>query len=222
MKQVTAITAAIRAAGLTPTGLEDLLLTVDAEASKTTVARIKVILDGLCNLPLTEGRSLLSETAKPHGADDAEKQEYRKTPKFRTVKQRVSECRQLYGAVKLIEGFRAMIEEKSLGWASAVSAARIQLEGKNLKPDGGPVVSQSEREAKALKAARIEVLAERMTGNAEADKDLLATADAAARANLFKAEIEAHANRIGSVKGKDYCLALADALMMWEPKEVAA
>src|SRR3990167_3438671 len=105
MAKVASITAQIYQAGLTPTGLKDLLLAVDQEASASTSARITTILNGLRNLPLTDGRKLLTETIK---ADKDNK----------ALKVRVSECRQVYGAVKLFDGFREMVESKSMGWSA--------------------------------------------------------------------------------------------------------
>ena len=210
MPQVSAITQAIRSAGLTPTGLKDLLLTVDAEASATTKARIKVILDGLCNLPLTEGRAILKETAK----------EAKDTPQAKTVKQRVSECRQLYGAVKLIQGFRDRVENDGLGWAPAVNAARQALEGANLKADGGRAESPEEKAAKALEKATQAVAAEMLAANADETLTVNALMEAAkerARDQAVHARVKAHADRIMKAEGTLYGEMLANALLNWEP-----
>lgn len=216
LDNTASIVPAIQAAGITPTGLKDLLLTVDAEASKTTVARIKVILDGLCNLPLTEGRKLLTETAKVAKGSSEEK----------TVKTRVSECRQLYGAVKLIEGFRKAVEEKGMGWSPAVSRARLELENAHIKPDGGPIKTP-EMLAKARMEDQVKIMLEAEVISADGNDqrtvgELAKHAREQAFEVLYKADVQAHAERIGKAKGKDYCLDLADALMAWEPKEVQA
>lgn len=213
MPQVSSITQAIHASGITPTGLADLLLQVDSEASASTKARITVILDGLCNLPLTEGRKILTETAK----------QAKDTAQERTVKQRVSECRQLYGAVKLLDGFRAMIESKGMGWSPAVSAARLHLEQKGIKADGGKIVSPEQRITNATEAHVSEAIkAELLVADANDTRtvgELAEHARTTANEKMFAERVTAHANRIMKAEGKDYGLALADALMVWEPAE---
>ena len=206
MAKVASITAQIHQAGLTPTGLKDLLLAVDTEASASTSARITTILNGLCNLPLTDGRNLLTETLK---ADKENK----------ALKVRVSECRQVYGAVKLFDGFRAMVESKSMGWSAAVSAARTKLASAKLKADGSQVVSAEAKAAKQDHAFKAEVLA----GLAE-DTDAAKVAEIlqSMPALKIKAKAEAHALRIGKAEGESYCIALAEALMglTWEVEQM--
>mgnify|MGYP001614671777 CR=1 FL=1 len=64
MEQVQSVVPAMyasaaHATGLTATGLTDLLLAVDLEASAGTQSKRKVILDSLCVLPITEGNKIL-------------------------------------------------------------------------------------------------------------------------------------------------------------------
>lgn len=207
MKQVNSITQAIRSAGLTPTGLTDLLLQVDQEASASTKARITVILDGLCNLTLTDGGKLLKETAKAAKGQPTEK----------TVKVRVSECYQLFGAVKLFDGFRAMIENKNLGWSPAVSAARLQLAEKHLKANGDHAPTKEEKAEAQAKANTLAILAENMVGDAS-DEVALAeaaqrTAERLATVGASEKAVKTHAGRIIKQYGMDYAVAVSDEIV---------
>ena len=212
MNQVSSITQAIQASGLTPTGLTDLLLSVDAEASNTEKARMQVILDGLCNLAMTEGRKLLTETAKSAKGSAKEK----------VVKVRVSECRQLYGAVKLIPDFRKGIEEKGMGWHTAVQAARHHLEAKGIKADGGAVKTPEQRTDEKLRDKAEVILKAEILSADGADQRTVAElrAEAFGKADsVIQAErVKAHAKRIMEAEGREYGLALADELINWEPE----
>lgn len=207
MNQVSSITQAIQSSGLTPTGLSDLLLSVDAEASKTEVARMTVILDGLCNLAMTEGRKLLTETAKVAKG----------TPKEKVVKVRVSEARQLYGAVKLIPDFRTGIEEKGMGWHTAVQAARHHLEAKGIKADGGAIKTPEQRAQERLTDKAEVILKAEILSADGADQrtvaELRAEAEAKAGAVLMADKVKAHAKRIMEAEGREYGLALADEII---------
>ena len=216
MNQVSSITQAIQSSGLTPTGLSDLLLSVDAEASKSEVARMTVILDGLCNLAITEGRKLLTETAK----------QAKGTPKEKVVKVRVSEARQLYGAVKLIPDFRKGIEEKGFGWHTAVAAARNHLEAKGIKADGGAVKTPEQRaDAKLRDKAEVILKAEILSADGSDERtvaELRAEAFGKADSVIQAERVKAHAKRIMEAEGKEYGLALADELLAWEPEATQA
>ena len=207
MNQVSSITQAIQSAGLTPTGLADLLLNVDAEASASAKARITVILDGLCNLPLQDGRKILTETAKLGKG----------TPTEQTVKQRVSECRQLYGAVRLIEGFRKGIEEAGMGWSNAVSRARVELAEKHLKANGERVKTPEQVQAARVKANVLEIMAENIgddIGDANARAESAARVEAQlATVGRSQETVNKHAARLVKDHGMDYAVAVSDAIV---------
>ncbi len=212
MAQVSSITAAIQAAGITPTGMIDLLLRAStAEASNEAKARVKVILDGLCNLPLTEGRALLKETAKTAKG----------TPNEKVIRVRVSECRSLYGAVKLLPDFRAKAE--SAGWHNAVGQAREALEAANLKPDGGQITTPEQRAAKQEQNAMFEILAENMVGVDTRDEskvaEIVRESAETARNVLAQKAVLAHADRLCKAYSPEYITALIDAMMNWAPKQ---
>ncbi len=212
MPKVASITAAIQAAGITPTGLKDLLLNVVAEQASP---RVKVMLDGLCNLPLAEGGKIISEMLKANKPKDGEEV----PAEYRTLKVRASECRQVYGAVKFSEGFREYAENN--GWHSTVSEARKVLESKGLKWNGSPLTTPEERAAKAEGKAIVEILAENLIGvdtsDAERVAEIARHSAESARSKLFTDKVAAHANRIMTREGTSYGMALADALMAWTP-----
>jgi len=214
MENVTSVVPAIHhsagmyAAGLTATGLTDLLLNVDAEASSTAKARIKVILDGLCNVPLAEGRQILTEVTKTAKGKPTEQ----------TVKQRVSECRQLYGAVRLIEGFRKGIEDSNMGWSNSVSRARVELASAGLKANGDRIKSKDEIKAEKAVKVMTATLAENLIGVDTSDEGRVAeiAQTSAERANLLGASagmVKAQAERIVKAYGMAYAVALSDAIV---------
>lgn len=215
--KVKDITAVIRASGLTPVGLKDLLLKV---AEGPASPRIKVVLDGLCNLPLTEGRKLLTQTVTD--AKPKDKAARRTDRVFRTLQVRVSECRQLYGAVKLVEGFRQKVAD--IGWHDSIMQAREALEIRNIKADGGPILTKEQVAAKREGSAIKEQLAEQLVGvnvNDEAAMHAAASrAVTAARDGMQASKIKAHAERIIKADGHAYALTLADYIIAWEPAEV--
>ena len=222
LQGTASIVPAVRASGLTPTGLTDLLLQVDAEASASTKARITVILDGLCNLTLSDGGKLLTATAK----------ESKWKPTEKTIKVRVSECRQLFGAVKLFDGFRKVIEEKGMGWSSAVSAARLQLAEKHLKANGDHAPTKEEKATAQAKANTLEILAENMVGDASDENAVREAADRTAErltsVGRSAEAVKRHAERIIKDFGMGYAVAVSDAIVdaynasVQEPAAIAA
>ena len=199
------------AAGFTPTGLCDALMRVTtAEVSSEAKARIKVILDGLCNLPLTDGGKLLSEAVKV--AKD--------TPTAGTVKQRASEARQVFGAVKYKPELRTVLEDA--GWFNAVSQARDVLKSAGIKWNMAKIVSPEERAQHALAAEADSIIkAEILAADGDDQRtvgQLAEQAKAKAQASLTAERIAKHADRIMKSEGEEYGLALADALMSWKPQ----
>ena len=202
---------AVHAAGLTASGLTDLLLKVDAEASATTKARLTVILDGFGNLPLQDGRKIMAQATK-----DAKGK-----PTEQTIRQRVSECRQLIGAVRLIEGFREGIEKAGMGWASAVSRAREELASKGIKANGDRVKSKAELAAEKAQKSVLITLAENMAGMSQEDRRdsekvgaiAAQAAETVADIGAAVSQVKRHAEQIVKVKGMSYAVELSNAIV---------
>ncbi len=219
---MTQLQAIKHAAGFTAVGLADALIrATDVPSTSEATARVRVILDGLCNLPMTEGRKLLSEAVKVYKPKEGDKDPAHLSL-YKTVQVRSSEARQLYGAVKCIDGFHDSINDD--GWIPAVSKARVALALRGIKADGAKIETPEQRQAKRETAAIVETLAESLVGVDTKDEavvgKLAAEAADKARGKMFSDKINAHANRIMSAEGRDYGLALADALVAWEPKEI--
>lgn len=213
--------AITRAAGLTATGLKDLLLHVEEAApSAEQQARIRVILDGLGNLALADGRKLLTETVKL--VKDKESAEYR------TIKVKASEARSIFGAVRLVKGFREQAEK--LGWHKAVTESRNVLIEHHLKADGGAILTEEQAKAKAEAEAEsnaIKELAERrkrgeqVAVSEEEVKKILESAHQQEYLNAIKEQAE----RLIKAKGTDYALKLAQELIAQceaQPEQQAA
>lgn len=211
VQSITAAVQAAHSAGLTATGLTDLLRAVDAEASGSAKARLAVILDSFGNIPLQDGRKIMAEATKAAKGQ----------PDEQTIRQRVSECRQLVGAVRLIEGFREGIEKAGMGWASCVSRARVELAAKGLKANGDRVKSKEEIAAEKQQAAILTTLAENMAGLSQEERRDAETvariaADAAERVATVGASSEAirkHAAQIVKVRGMVYAVELSNAIV---------
>ena len=211
VSSITPVLQAVHAAGLTATGLTDLLLSVDREASEGTKARLQVILDAFGNLPLQDGRKIMSEATKAAKG----------LPTEQTIRQRVSECRQLVGAVRLIEGFREGIESAGMGWASCVSRARVELAEKGLKANGDRVKSKEEMAAEKAQAAVLATMAEEMAGLSQEERRDTATigqiaAEAASKVaelGASRASIKKHAEQIIKLRGMAYAVELSNAIV---------
>mgnify|MGYP001575280843 CR=1 FL=1 len=205
MKQALSAVALV-STGFTATGLADALARVtDVPDSPEAQSRLQAISGGLSALPLTEGRKLLTEAVKASQDNP-------------TVKVRASECRQIYGAFKVVVGFdKALV---NIGWHKAVSLARNALEEHNLKADGGRLKSDAEKAADKLASNMAKPLAaEILAAGPDAVKDegrmaeITTKATQSAISNMIGNEVQAHAERIVKAKGAKYAAMLSEKLL---------
>ena len=192
--------------GFTASGLADALVRVtDVPDSPEAQSRLQAIIGGLSALPLTEGRKLLTEAVKASQDNP-------------TVKVRASECRQIYGAFKVVVGFDKQLV--SIGWHKAVGLARAALEEHNLKADGGRLKSDAEKAADKLASNMVKPLAAEILAagpDAVKDENIMASittkATQSAISNMVANEVQAHAERIVKVKGAKYAALLSEKLL---------
>lgn len=211
MAQALSITNAIKASGFTATGLADALQRVtEVAVTSEAQARVKVILDGLCNLTLSDGGKLLSEAVKAVKDTKAEK----------TVKVRASEARQIFGTVKARPEMREKIE--NAGWHGGVKLARDTLASMGIKWNLAKIQSPEERQAKQIASTAESIIqAEILAADGDDQRTIGQLAEMAkqkAAATLTAEKVAAHANRIMKGEGKEYGIMLAEALLAWTPE----
>ncbi len=213
MEQKSIVASIVSASGTTPTGLKDMLLRAGtAEVSGEAKARVKVILDSLSVLPLTEGNKLLKATAKVAKGTAEEK----------TVKVRVSEARRVFGACKFFPDFKGKAE--SAGWHEAVRMARESLKAAGITANGDKVLTSEQKAEKAETAASVQIMAEALAGTSKENRTQAFLAEVATKAaegaqsRLMDDRAKAHAERIVETEGWEYASTLISHLLNHEPK----
>ena len=188
--------ATLVSTGFTATGLADALARVtDVPDSAEAVGRLQSIINGLCSIPLTDGRTLLTEAVKVN----------------ENIKTRASEARQIIGAYKLVTGFSDKLN--GIGWHKAVKAARDALAAANITATGARIKTDAEKDAAKLIDAAADLQEEALLNDPEGalGKTLKEYAVAAAQKMAWN-DANATADRIYKTKGAGFCIMLVEAL----------
>jgi hypothetical protein len=198
------------AAGLTCQGAVDILKSIGTGTEDTT--RLNALVKPMCGMAFTDGNKFLSDVVASTKTDAEGKASKEGTPD-KSVKNRVSEVRQIYAAIKLVPGFNI----DGLGYWKAYDAAKAALKGKGIRASGAPILTEAEKAEKAVKAAAVPMLAELMASDApdEAKLAKLAEIKAQAAEQVQADTVKQHAERLVKAHGVDYCSKL------WEALEVA-
>lgn len=208
---------AYAAAGITTTGMADILRRVDGDTTEDQAARVQAVVTPLLAMAFTDGRSFLTDTVKSTKAT----KEGKADP---VVEVRASEARQILGALKMIPGYTVA----GKGWQAAVNASRAALKAAGIKASGDKVLTDAQQADKAIKAASVPLLAELMVSDLpdEAKVSRLAEIKAEAAATVANSEVSKHAARIVKGNGLDYArklvISLALAITAAELAEVPA
>ena len=195
---------AYAAAGLTPTGMADLLRNATGKASEEQATRLQSIIGPLCNMAFTDGRKFLSDTVASTKATKDDKPDA-------VVKVRASEAGTIYGAVKMLPGFKT----DGLGWHGAVTAAREALKAAGIKASGDKVLTDEQKATLAIAKVAQPIMAEMLVNPANGEmkaSEVAAQAQKLAAAKVAGSEVEQHAARIVKAQGADYGRLLIKAL----------
>jgi len=203
MSKVTVLQQAMAAAGLTATGLADLLRRADdVPSSEAQIGRVQAVIQPLMNMAFTEGRAMFSAAVASTKATKEDKPDP-------VVKVRASEGTQIYGALKLVPKFSV----DNMGWKKAVEAARAALTEHGIKADGSRVLTDAQKVAKALEKAVAPLAAEIAVSDLPDEAKIKALSDAKAFAarEVADAGINATAKRLAK-NGAEWCSKLVMAI----------
>jgi len=197
---------ALASAGFTATGLADALRRVgDAPASNEEVTRLQSIVGPLMNMALQDGRTLIGEAVASTKPTKESKPDH-------VVEVRATECRNIYGALKLIPGFSV----ENLGWHRANAAAKEALRQAGINNQGNPRLTDEEKAKKELEGAYSVQDALAIQGDttlsAEDKIKKLADLKAAAAAKVVDEAGMKHARRIVKTEGIAYARTLIGKL----------
>ena len=195
------------AAGLTCQGAVDILRQIGTGQEDLT--RLNSLVKPMCGMAFTDGNKFLSDVVASTKTDAEGKASKEGTPD-KSVKNRVSEVRQIYAAIKLVPGFTI----DGLGYWKAYDAAKAALREKGIRASGAPILSEAEKAEKAIKQAATPLLAELMASDAPDESKLAQLASIKQRAaeQVQADTVQQHAARLVKAHGVNYCTKLWEAL----------
>src|SRR3990167_1786830 len=192
------------AAGLTCTGMADSLRQVTGISDAAASARVKAVFDPLMQMAFSDGRKFLTDTVSSTKPTKEAKPD-------RVVEVRASEARQIYGALKMIEGFSI----EGLAWEAAYLKAKETLKAKGIRASGDKVLTEEQKALKAIASEQPTILAELMAAPENAERkasEIAAQAQRLASERVSESDVKKHAARIVKANGLPYAIRLYGAL----------
>src|SRR3990167_11027448 len=200
----TTLHLAYVAAGLTCTGIAESLRQVTGVSDAAAAERVKAVVTPLLNMAFSDGRKFITDTVSSTKATKEAKPD-------RVVEVRASELRQIYGALKMVEGFSI----EGLAWEASYLKAKETLKAKGIRASGDKVLTEEQKALKAIATEQPTILAELMAAPENAERkasEIAAQAQKIAAERVSESDVKKHAARIIKANGVPYAIRLYHAL----------